>query len=137
MKIAILIFSFFCLINNVQAKEYQWKVLDVADGDTIKVEIPGLEEMHTSVRVRNIDTPEKGFRAKCLEEDSMGHEATNYTTMLVNNSRVITFSEISWDKYGGRILAKVKLDGKDLAEQLISAKLARPYHGEKKQGWCK
>lgn len=37
---------------------------------------------------------------------------------------------------GGRILGSIKLDGKDLAEQLVQAGLARPYAGDKKKSWC-
>lgn len=137
MKKIFLILSLALLTNSAEAKDYQWKVLQVVDGDTIKVEIPGLEEMHTSVRVLGVDTPEKFPRAKCMDEDNLGHDATAYTKSLIEKGKVIIFTDIKWDKYGGRILAHVKIDGKDLSEQLISANLARSYHGEKKKGWCK
>jgi len=40
------------------------------------------------------------------------------------------------DRYG-RTIALVQLpDGRDLGELLISRGLGRPYHGERRHGWC-
>ena len=39
------------------------------------------------------------------------------------------------DKYG-RTLARVYLDGRDLSDMLIEAKLGRPYNGERRLTWC-
>ena len=50
---------------------------------------------------------------------------------------LITFSELKWDKYGGRVLSDVKINNKSLAKDLINNGLGREYHGEKKQSWCK
>ena len=41
-----------------------------------------------------------------------------------------------WDKYGGRVLGHVIIDGQSLSDMLIRAGLARPYHGEAKSSWC-
>jgi endonuclease YncB( thermonuclease family) len=40
------------------------------------------------------------------------------------------------DKYGGRVLGDVIIDGKKLSELLIANGHARPYFGEKKESWC-
>jgi micrococcal nuclease len=127
------------LSTTAQSADYHWKVQEVVDGDTIKIYTPeGFpNELPLSVRVRGVDTPEKGKRAKCEKESLLSRKATVLTKDLVANSREIIFSDISWDKYGGRILAKVTIDGKDLSQELISANLARPYFGDKKKGWCK
>ena len=136
-EILLILTILFANIAESLANEYKWKVLEVVDGDTIKVEIPNLpEELHASVRILGIDTPEKDSRAKCDEENILGHKATEYTKKIVKSAKSIIFSEIKWDKYGGRILAKVTIDGKDFAEQIISEKLARPYFGDKKKSWC-
>lgn len=130
----------FLITSPALAKDYQWKVLEVTDGDTLKVQIEGFPEElanHLSVRVLGIDTPEKNFRANCPEENNLGHDATDYTKSLVSNGKVIIFNNIKWDKYGGRILATVTIDGKNLGDELIKAKLAREYHGDKKKSWCK
>lgn len=41
----------------------------------------------------------------------------------------------SRDRYG-RTLARVAIDGRDLVELLVGVGLARPYHGERRLGWC-
>lgn len=119
------------------ASDYHWKVKRVVDGDTLEVEAPFLpEELQLFVRVYGLDTPEKGSRAKCDYEKQLGQEATNFTTNLVKKAKKITFKDISWDKYGGRVLASVIIDNKDLALELIHNDLGREYHGERKASWC-
>jgi endonuclease YncB( thermonuclease family) len=46
------------------------------------------------------------------------------------------FTMTAHDKYGGRVLGDVFLDGKRLSEMLIANGFARRYHGEKKSSWC-
>ena len=41
-----------------------------------------------------------------------------------------------WDKYGGRVLGDVIIDGVSLRYLLISNGYAREYFGDKKQSWC-
>lgn len=121
---------------------YRWPVLGAIDGDTIKVHLPGLphELQPVKIRVLGIDTPESGGRAKCARERELGAKASALTRFLVNDARErrlpISFSEIGWDKYGGRIDAKVTIDGRSLGDTLIGAGLARAYDGGKRAGWC-
>jgi len=123
---------------SAHAAEYRWKVIEVTDGDTLKVEAPFLpKELKLSVRVNNIDTPEKGAKALCVKEGKLGEAATKLTRKLISESQDVAFSKIKWDKYGGRVLANVSIDGVDLAVSLIKAGVAREYHGEKKKSWCK
>ena len=64
----------------------------------------------------------------------------NYTKNSIEkaqkNRQKITFSEIKWDKYGGRIVAKVMINETDLGQELVRGGLARVYNGEKKKSWC-
>ena len=47
-------------------------------------------------------------------------------------------SEIKWDKYGGRLVAVVKVGGVDIAKALLNRELAVPYTSEGlKHNWCK
>jgi endonuclease YncB( thermonuclease family) len=134
----ILITIFTLLTLSANASEYRWKVIEVVDGDTLRVETPFLpKELKLTVRVDNIDTPEKGARAKCDREAKLGETATKLTKTLIANSQEIAFYNIKWDKFGGRILAEVELDGANLSSSLIKAGVAREYHGEKKKSWCK
>lgn len=119
------------------AQSYNWEVKRVVDGDTIEVVSTMLPtELKLFVRVNGVDTPEKGSRAKCPEERALSEKATNYTKKVIKTARSITFSKIKWDKYGGRVLADVSIDGNSLSDSLVKQGLARVYHGEKKQGWC-
>lgn len=121
------------------SKQYQWKVIRVLDGDTLEVDASAFlpAELKLTVRVLGIDTPEKSPKAKCLDEGVLAAQASTFTLNKVMNAKTISFSNIKWDKFGGRVLATVTIDGNDLSRDLIAAKLARPYHGEKKQAWCR
>lgn len=118
---------------------YNWKVVKVLDGDTVKFEVDFLPKelgKNLSVRVLGMDTPEKAPRAKCEKEAALGKQATAFTTKAVAEAKVVEVQLKSWDKYGGRVLGNILLDGKDLTKMLVDAGLARPYHGEKKSDWC-
>ena len=121
------------------ANPYQVKVLRVIDGDTIEIEatyLPVELRQKLSIRVLGIDTPEKAPRAKCLEEAALAQRASLHTKRLVADAKNIEMDIKGWDKYGGRILGTVRIDGVDLSESLISNGFARAYFGEKKQSWC-
>lgn len=129
------------LISTVtHAEIYDYPITRVIDGDTVEFKAPFLPaplKPVLSVRVFGVDTPEKGVRAKCPEEAVLGAAATKFTKQLVMNSKKKQVSLIKWDKYGGRVLGDVLLDGKSLSEELIKQGYARPYFGEKKASWCK
>ena len=89
-----------------------------------------------SIRVLGIDTPEKAPRAKCEAEAAKAKEASAFTRAAVTKAREIDVQMTEWDKYGGRVLGHVIIDGQSLSDMLIRAGLARPYHGEAKSSWC-
>ena len=128
------------LSTSVQAEIYDWKITRVIDGDTVEFQAPFLPaplKPVLSIRVLGVDTPEKGFRAKCPEEAALGESASKFTKHMVAESKKQQVSIKTWDKYGGRVLGDVLLDGKSLSEELIKQGLARPYFGEAKSSWCK
>lgn len=119
------------------AEEYRWKVKGIADGDTINIEIKKFpKELPLKVRLYGVDTPEYGWRAKCDSERELAQKAKEFTSKAINEAKKIYFTDIEWDKYGGRIIAKTFVDGQDLSQLLIDNNLARPYFGGKKSGWC-
>jgi Staphylococcal nuclease homologue len=79
---------------------------------------------------------ESGGRAKCVDERELAARATRFTRQAITTAGSIEFERPSWDKYGGRIDADVWIDGERLADQLITAGLARRYDGGKRAGWC-
>lgn len=142
MKKYITVLFVALLIQAVSADDgvtYPIKVTRVIDGDTVAFEAPWLPKPlkpELSIRVYGVDTPEKGFRAKCDSEAARGQAATEFTKTAVADAQHIQMVLRDWDKYGGRVLGDVILDGKSLREQLISQGYARPYHGEAKKSWC-
>jgi endonuclease YncB( thermonuclease family) len=129
-------------INVLDSGIYKWKITRVIDGDTLEVSESFFPpELKLSVRLKNVDTPEKSPKAKCDEEDKLAKKASEFTKNAVyqamKNDQEITFSELKWDKYGGRVLSEVKINNKSLAQDLIKNGLGREYHGKKKQSWCK
>jgi endonuclease YncB( thermonuclease family) len=117
---------------------YTWQVTGIKDGDTLAVNLPGLPPQlnPVAVRLRSVDTPESGGRAKCISERKLAERATSFTRRAISAARTIEFTSPSWDKYGGRIDADVWIDGQLLSDQLIAAGLARRYDGGKRAGWC-
>lgn len=111
----------------------------VIDGDTVAFQAPFLPEplkKELSIRVYGVDTPEKGFRAKCPSEDQRGQAATEFTKNTIKTSTKRQVIIMDWDKYGGRVLGDVLLDGQSLRTMLISKGFAKEYYGEAKTSWC-
>jgi len=118
---------------------YDFPVTRILDGDTVAFQadfLPNPLKKELSVRVYGVDTPEKGFRAKCTQEDEKGKAATKFTAQAVNQAQKRQIVIMDWDKFGGRVLGDIILDGKSLRELLIQNGYARPYFGEAKQSWC-
>jgi endonuclease YncB( thermonuclease family) len=122
-----------------QGVTYDAQIVKVSDGDTVVIAAPFLPaplKPQLAVRVFGVDTPEKGFRAKCESENQRGLAASEFTKKLVNASQKRQVILYDWDKFGGRVLGDMILDGKSLRQQLIANGFAREYYGEAKQSWC-
>lgn len=118
---------------------YDANILRASDGDTVVVEalwVPAPIKKEVAVRIFGVDTPEKGFRAKCPAEDAKGLAASAFTKKLIEGSKKKQWVLYDWDKYGGRVLGDIVLDGKSLRDQLIANGYARAYFGDAKQSWC-
>ena len=122
-----------------QGVTYDANIIKVSDGDTIVIAAPFLPaplKPQLAVRIFGVDTPEKGFRAKCESENQRGLAASEFTKKLVGASQKRQVILYDWDKFGGRVLGDIILDGKSLRQQLIANGFAREYFGEAKQSWC-
>ena len=109
--------------------DYNYAVSRVVDGDTVEFVAPFLPDplpKKLSIRVWGVDTPEKGFRAKCDAEKQMGESATKFTKDVVATAANVQVELYEWDKFGGRVLGDVILDGKSLRMMLIEKGYARP-----------
>ena len=122
-----------------QGVTYDANIIKVSDGDTIVIAAPFLPaplKPQLAVRIFGVDTPEKGFRAKCESENQRGLAASEFTKKLVTVSQKRQVTLYDWDKFGGRVLGDIILDGKSLRQQLIANGFAREYFGDAKQSWC-
>ena len=118
---------------------YDANILRASDGDTVVVEalwVPNPIKKEIAIRVYGVDTPEKSFRAQCPAEDAKGQAASAFTKDLIAKATKKQYVLYSWDKFGGRVLGDIVLDGKSLRDQLIANGYARTYFGEAKQSWC-
>lgn len=122
-----------------QGKTYDAVITRVIDGDTVAFEAKWLLaplKPELSIRVFGVDTPEKGFRAGCPKEAELGDKASEYTKKVVAEAKDKKIVLMDWDKYGGRVLGDIILDGQSLRQNLIQLGYAREYYGEAKQSWC-
>ena len=118
------------------AGPYTAMVERVIDGDTLAVRVPVWigQELTVLVRVRGIDAPER--KSRCATERALAKRARAYMATMVAGGPV-RLSQISGGKYFGRVLADVTTaEGDDVARRLLSRKLARPYRGKARTGWC-
>jgi endonuclease YncB( thermonuclease family) len=118
---------------------YDFPITRVIDGDTVAFQatfLPPPLKQELSIRVFGVDTPEKGHRAMCPSEAQRGEAASAFTKAQINAAQKRQVALMNWDKYGGRVLGDVLLDGKSLRAMLIQNGFAREYYGEAKQSWC-
>ena len=122
-----------------QGVTYDAQIIRINDGDTVVIAAPFLPaplKPELAVRIFGVDTPEKGHRAQCPSEDARGRAATDFTKAAVAASRQRQVTLYGWDKFGGRVLGDIVLDGQSLRTALIQRGFAREYYGDAKQSWC-
>lgn len=134
LVLALATFSTIAISN-----PYDYKIIRVSDGDTVVFEAPFMPaplKPQLSLRVLGVDTPEKGGRAQCPSENELAQKASAFTKDSVAKAKKVQIEIKEHDKFGGRVLGDVIIDGQRLSELLIKNGLARAYFGEKKQSWC-
>jgi len=145
MKKFLLILLVMPLLVSAQGKTpakssiYDAQVIRVTDGDTIVIAAPFLPaplKPELAVRIYGVDTPEKGHRAQCPQEDQRAQLASKFTTQALQSHPKHQVIIYGWDKFGGRILGDILVNGQSIRQGLISNGLAREYYGEAKQSWC-
>lgn len=122
-----------------QGVTYDAQIVRVNDGDTVVIAAPFLPKPlkpELAVRIFGVDTPEKGHRAKCPAEDQRGQAASAFTKQAVAAAQTRQVVLYDWDKFGGRVLGDIVLNGQSLRKMLIERGFAREYYGEAKGSWC-
>ena len=125
--------------KEVEMVVYDYEVTRVIDGDTVAFRADFLPEplkQELSIRVYGVDTPEKSWRAECESEAAWGEQASQFTKDQLNSATVIKVAIYKWDKFGGRVLGDIIIDGNSLRHMLIENGFAREYYGDKKESWC-
>ena len=123
---------------------YRAPNLKSLDGDSFK--IPVLDgsplQIHFckgawTARFYGVDTAEKN--AKCPRERALGKKASEFTAKMIPPGRIVELELIRMDKYPCRVDVIVRVDGRDMADVLISQPehFAKPYFGKKKSNFCK
>lgn len=64
------------------------------------------------------------------------HHAKNRLKELLPVGTRVDLRNIKDDKYLGRIDADVFSDGKNIGDIMVREKIARPYNGGRRRGWC-
>lgn len=111
---------------NVQSNIYDAKIIEVIDGDTVKIRFsydkPKQCTTEETVRLIGVNTPEMNYYS-LLEPEYYAQEATDYTKQFLNYSIMIEFDDVSSlrDKYN-RLLGYIwienyRLLNKELIEQ--------------------
>jgi len=129
----------FLMFNAAKSEVYKYKILRIIDGDTVEIEAPYLPpplKPSLYLRIDGVDTPEKPPRAQCPREDMISLMAKLYTEQEIANASDVRIVLRKWDKYGGRVLGDVLLNGIPLSQKLIDSGYAMEYHGGRKKSWC-
>lgn len=118
---------------------YDATIVRASDGDTVVIAAPYLPaplKPEIAVRIYGVDTPEKGFRGLCESEKVRGEQASVFTKDVIAATKKHQVVLYGWDKFGGRVLGDLILDGMSLRDLLIKNGFARAYFGDQKQSWC-
>ena len=145
MKKLLLTFALLFCTSLVYAQKtpqgvtYDAKIIRATDGDTVVIAAPFLPaplKPELAVRVFGVDTPEKGFRGQCDSEKQRGEAASVFTKNAIASTQKHQVILYGWDKFGGRVLGDIILNGVSLRAELINNWFDREYYGDAKQSWC-
>lgn len=142
MKKLCVIVILLCSVFLVYAKQQQSyghvfvsEIVRVVDGDTFYCNIsqwPKILGDNIGIRVNGIDTPE--MRGSPPEVKKLARQAKTIVYNELTTAKTVILKNIKRGKYF-RVVADVECDGKDLAQVLIDAGLAKRYDGGTKNVW--
>ncbi|UIJ44778.1 thermonuclease family protein [Sphingomonas cannabina] len=122
-------FGLAALILATAAADERGRIAYVTDGDTVRL------ESGERIRIAGIDAPEihRG-QARCRAELARGRAAAEQARALLGG-RVVSIARVgrSYD----RTVARLRLDGRDVAAELVRIGAARWWpRGRAKPSWC-
>jgi len=124
------------------ATEWTVEVVEVVDGDTLKVQFP--DGRVENVRLLGVDTPEVHTDVSPAEFEGVpetddgrawlrdwGHRASEWMRQRVAEDEVAIRTDPAADRRGsyGRLLVSVEADGEDVNAELLERGYARMYDG--------
>ena len=123
-------------IFNFEERVCQGKVVDVYDGDTVKIVFPLTDKeperlYRWNCRLINVDTPE--IRTRNLKEKEMGLKVRDLLRDKILN-KVVTLNCGELDKYG-RLLVDINYESENINHWLITNGYAYEYNGGRKKSW--
>lgn len=114
-----------------------FRVATVYDGDTITGTAmlwPALTQK-IAVRLRGIDAPE--LRGGCEESKALAVISRTLVDSLLKTAHEVSLLRPTLDKYGGRVVADVLIDGNDLADVLVKRGAVKRWDGRgSRPRWC-
>ena len=120
-------FAIAAMTTTPPGEPYVPAVVEVIDGDTLRVD-------GQSVRITNLDTPERGGRAECDAERMLAAVATKRAEELIAKGEVLIYPTGKRDRYE-RVLARVTVNGVDWGQLMVSENVAVFWAG-KTHDWC-
>lgn len=128
--VAVFLFAFglACLAQAVRSETLTPEQIVVIDGDTIDV-------AGKRWRLMGFDTPET-YYARCAAEMERGKSAQLRLIVMIAEAKRIELEPSGRNDRYRRGLGVLRIDGVDVAETMINDGHARPYHGQRREGWC-
>lgn len=137
----VLLYVLYLVTSLSHSESSVYQITRVIDGDTVEIKaefLPPPLPQKLLVRLLGVDTPEKAPRAHCKDENLLSLKAKLFTEEQISRAEKVEVVLMKWDKFGGRVLGDIILDGKKLSQLLIDRGLAIAYNGERKtHDWCK
>jgi len=123
-------------IFTFEGRKCQGKVVDVYDGDTVKIVFSLTEKepdrlYKWNCRLINVDTPE--IRTKNLKEKKFAKQVRDCLREKILN-KIVTIECKDFDKYG-RLLVEIFYEDININNWLIENNYAKKYYGGKKTEW--
>ena len=120
-------------IFSLDGMNFQAKIVDVHDGDTVKAVFKVFDKYYKwNCRIAHVDTPE--LRTDDTAEKARGLFVRDKLKEQILN-KIVTLHCLKFDKYG-RLLVEIN-NGQNIHEWLIQNKYANPYEGKTKIKYVK